>query len=201
MIATRFLAALSLASFTLAAPTQAQFDAPHTDPYKDAIPDWEMVSATIQHGCKADGFNEFIELFIENQAVQMTFTDFEVSMGALVPEIIPVHGPSDAADVRLQLAESKKVAKSDYQGQFRLAMRDHYWVDARSVNDNDGYKYVDIERKQLSPTKWRLDWTGGEFRDVPDGGDGVELIRKTGSPGAYIFEFKKGCWHLIEDLR
>jgi hypothetical protein len=123
--------------------------------------------------CTLEGYWSFFEAFVQSQEVRKIYTS---------PQI----------QVRRYSDESAATSKQhDY---FRIGLVDYQWVYLDDSKDESNYDRLDLE-KTLKNKRFRVDYRKAEF----DGDD--ELVKTFGEPGAYVFEFRDGCWNLTQDLR
>jgi hypothetical protein len=94
-----------------------------------------------------------------------------------------------------------KVAAKDYEG-FRIGLLNNLWIylDPAIPSYSEKYPRLQVKFINVDRQKVRVEYQQAEY--VAIGNSKQErLIRTLGKPGAYIFEHRKGCWHLTQDLR
>lgn len=136
-----------------------------------------------QSGCGVDDFDEFLTWYVSSTKSggwleQVIWTNYMVKVGKLAdPE-----------------AAANWVDRQDYLGQFRITSTDYRFSRQNpAAVPNDEYRKVTLTR--LGEKQYRVDWRGGPpFA-------GVEGADRDARAGAYIFEHKKDCWYLTDDLR
>ena len=136
-----------------------------------------------QSGCGIDDFEEFLTWYVSSTKSggwleQVVWTNYMVKVGKLAdPE-----GPGNWVD------------RQDYLGQFRITSTDYRASREGAVPFPDA-QIRQVILTRLGEKQYRVDWRGG----LPFAG--VEAPGRDASPRAYIFEHKKNCWYLTQDLR
>jgi len=135
--------------------------------------------------CIQKDFDVFFEKYVWSADVRRRYTAPAILEGAYAAPTRP--GVRRPADVQ----------------RFEIAMIDYTYVDAASAdrNERDGtpVRHLWIEKTPLAGGGWRVQYQGAITR--PGEGDGVELIRKIGTPRAYVFVPAAGCWRLERWLK
>lgn len=169
-------AALSIAAATplAAGPAPAAAEAEFTP--------LDEIERVRREGCGIDQFEDFLGWYVSSTdsggwLEQVIWTNYMVKVGQLADP--------DAA--------GHWVDRQDYAGQFRITSRDYRF--SREKAPLAGTEFRQVTLKRLGEKQYRVDWHGGP------GFAGVEREDQDKQGGAYIFEFKKDCWYLTEDLR
>jgi hypothetical protein len=123
--------------------------------------------------CTLEGYWSFFEVFVKSEEVRKIYTS---------PEIQILRYSDESAITSKQ---------NDY---FRIGLVDYQWVYLDPTKDESNYDRLDL-KKDLKSTRFRVDYRKAEFDDND------ELVKTFGEPGAYVFEFRDGCWNLTQDLR
>lgn len=86
---------------------------------------------------------------------------------------------------------------------FEIAMMDYNYVDAASAarweRDGTRPRHLWLKKTPIAGGAWRVEYQNAITR--PGEGDGVEIIRRIGTPRAYIFVPVAGCWRLARWLK
>lgn len=132
-------------------------------------------------GCGIDQFEDFLGWYVSSTTSggwleQVIWTNYMVKVGKLAD-------PEGAANW---------VDRQDYVGQFRISSADYRFSREKGATGTD---FRQVTLKRVAEKQYRVDWHGGL------GFAGVEGADQDKQDGAYIFEFKKDCWYLTEDLR
>ena len=136
-----------------------------------------------QEGCGIDQFEDFLGWYVSSTTSggwleQVIWTNYMVKVGRLAD-------PEGAANW---------VDRQDYVGQFRITSADYRFSREKAITGT-GIDFRRVTLKRLGEKQYRVDWHGGL------GFAGVDRADQDKQDGAYIFEFKKDCWYLTEDLR
>lgn len=158
------------------------------EPAEQAAPDTEFtpldaIDRVRKEGCGIDQFEQFLGWYTSATAgggwlEQVVWTNYLVKVGSLANPAGP----------------GRWIDRQDYLGQFRIDSFDYRSIRRPTtlVPDRD-FRQVTFHR--LEEKRYRVDWHGGS------GFAGVEGADQDKQDGAYIFEYKKDCWYLTEDLR
>lgn len=159
-------------------------------PKPTAIADLTGVTTAIKPAiaqCSPDEFKSFFEQFVRNPAAGHDYIDAEVQI-------------------------------RDYQDPRRLLMTigDKNYVDFRISAIGNKYAYIDpyakysgaellkkrlkLDFQRIDAKTFRVNYIRAEFLNGKKDED-ESLVRTFGSPEAYIFEHRDGCWHLTQSLR
>lgn len=135
--------------------------------------------------CIQEDFDGFFEKFVWSADVRRQYTAPTILEGAYTAPARP--GVRRPADVQ----------------RFEIAMLDYTYVDAASAdrNERDGTPptHLWLKKTPLAGGGWRVEYQRAITR--PGEGDGVEIIRKIGTPRAYVFVPVAGCWRLERWLK
>lgn len=166
----------------LASPTFAASGAPVALVETELTP-LDEIDRVRQSGCAIDDFEEFLTWYVSSTKSggwleQVIWTNYMVKVGKLADSDSPGHW----------------VDRQDYLGQFRITSTDYRFSRRNpAAAANDEFRQIILTR--LGEKQYRVDWRGGPpFA-------GVEGTDREAPAGAYIFEHKKNCWYLTEDLR
>lgn len=80
---------------------------------------------------------------------------------------------------------------------FKIGLLDNTWVYQDGNVVSKKHERIDLKIHN-SANAFRVEFQKAEFAPV---GDDEALIRTYGSPGAYLFELKDGCWQLTTEYR
>lgn len=187
--------ALSLTMLAGASPASAAGGQPDAIPVKvagpaDSAPEVDFTSLdeidrVRKEGCGVDQFEQFLGWYTSATVgggwlEQVVWTNILVKVGSLA-------NPADPG---------RWVDRQDYLGQFRIDSFDYSASFDPTMRVSHG-KYIRLTLNRLDEKRYRVDWhnKGGP------GFAGVEGADQDKQDGAYIFEYKKDCWYLTEDLR
>lgn len=121
-----------------------------------------------------DGFASFFEQFVYEAPVRAAYS-------APTVEVRDIKDPA-------------KLLSSQQPDPFRIALVDNQWSYVEPGKDPSQFARIKSDRT-LSGDRMRVDFVKAEFS--PD----EEVTKTLGKPEAYVFEFKQGCWQLIQQLR
>lgn len=131
--------------------------------------------------CTPEGYWEFFESYVRSERVRAAYTWPQVQ-------------------VRRLQAQDQNVAtlkKENYDG-FRIGLDDSRWVYLDATNQAGQSARLDLQEHSNGQT-FRVDYTRAVFEEAEDGDE--KVVKTYGDPGAYVFEFRNGCWHLTQELR
>lgn len=128
-------------------------------------------------GCTLEGHAAFLESFARDDKVRNAYTAPQLQM----------------RDIKNPDAPPRLIGKDTYD-QFRIDLADYRWVYRDAARDENSYEHLDVKQKRTG-NQLRVDYVKAEFDSEDD------LVRTYGKPGAYLFEFTNGCWHLTQDLQ
>lgn len=185
-IMQKSLAAAALVAMTITPPLMpaalAADDAPVAVVETEFTP-LDEIDRVRNSGCGIDDFEEFLNWYVSSTKSggwleQVIWTNYMVKVGKL-------------ADPK---APGNWIHRQDYLGQFRITSTDYRFSrQTPAALPNDEFRKVVLTR--LGEKQYRVDWRGGRpFA-------GVEGADRDAQAGAYIFEHKKDCWYLTDDLR
>jgi hypothetical protein len=138
--------------------------------------------------CSPDEFKSFFEQFVRNPAANYGYIDAEVQIRDYQDPslLVMVIGDKDYVDFRISAIGNKYVYIDPY---------------AKYVGDDERLKNrLKLDFQRIGAKTFRVNYIRAEFLNDKKDGDG-NLVRTYGSPEAYIFEHRDGCWHLTQSLR
>jgi hypothetical protein len=150
----------------------AQQDLPATE---KPVP--QVQSLLPEEACTLEGYWTFFESFAGSPDVQKAYTSPKIEL-------------RNYTDNGNTISKVNK-GKYDY---FRIGLVDYQWVYLEPGKNESNYDRLQLE-KLLKENTFRVDYRKAEFDDDD------EIIKTFGEPGAYVFEFRDGCWNLTKDLR
>ncbi len=131
--------------------------------------------------CTLEGYWEFFESYVRSERVRAAYTWPQVQV----------------RDLQAQDQNVATVDKEKYDG-FRIGLDDSRWVYLDAASQAGQVARLDLQEKSNGQT-FRVDYTRAVFEEA-EGGD-EKVVRTYGDPGAYVFEFRNGCWYLTQELR
>jgi hypothetical protein len=138
--------------------------------------------------CSPDEFKSFFEQFVRNPAANYGYIDAEVQIRDYQDPslLVMVIGDKDYVDFRISAIGNKYVYIDPY---------------AKYVGDDERLKNrLKLDFQRIGAKTFRVNYIRAEFLNDKKDGDG-NLVRTYGSPEAYIFEHRDGCWHLTQSLQ
>lgn len=141
-----------------------------------------------RNACRHRDFNTFLQYYIGSAAVRQQYTAPQVEQRSFA-----------------QPQKAGRMLPASQMPLFRVGQLDWNYADAASLerwkaNPEHRYQLLDVTITELPGGGRRLVYQPGVFRD-DDEGDSMTLVRRTGSPAAYVFGWQNGCWQLTQDLR
>lgn len=138
-----------------------------------------------REGCGIDQFEQFLGWYTSSTngggwLEQVVWTNYMVKVASL----------ADPA------AEGRWVDRQAYLGQFRIDSYDYRFL-RRPASLDPGSDHLRLTLTRVNDKRYRVDW----HNSSGSGFAGVEGEDQNKKNGAYIFEYKKDCWYLTEDLR
>ena len=138
--------------------------------------------------CSPDEFKSFFEQFVRNPAAGYDYIDVEVQIRDYQDprRLLMTIGDKNYVDFRIGAIGNKYVYVDPY---------------AKYGGDDERLKNrLKLDFQRIGAKTFRVNYIRADFLNDRKDGDG-NLVRTFGSPEAYIFEYRDGCWHLTQSLR
>lgn len=142
----------------------------------------------MRNACRHRDFSTFLQYYIGSAAVRQQQTAPQVEQRRFAEPQKPGH----------------RVAASQFPP-FGIGQIDWDYADPASLerweaNPAHKYQLLDVTITELPGGGRKVVYQPGIFRDDGEG-DSKTLVRRTGTPAAYVFGWQNDCWQLTQDLR